>query len=154
MKNADTQAKDHAEKSEDQSKASFDSLLTANDAQCEKIEQGKNINDPFSILRINAGDRGLAGNTLHDDDFHPDFAGGTEEITGAAGDVKFFSFSRAGEHFYTHFLLTDTSSIRIKIILKDFCNFCFFKCLTCPDDQFCFFNLIKLEDKNSEHTDK
>ena len=39
-------------------------------------------------------------------------------------------------------------------VLKDFCNFCFFKCLTCPDDQFCFFNLIKLEDKNTEHTDK
>ena len=118
------------------------------------IEQSENENNPFTILRVNACDCGLTGNTLHDDNFHSNFAGGTKEISGTAGDIKLFSFSCAGEHFYTHFLLTDTSSIGIKVVLEDFCDFCFFKCLTCPDDQFCFFNLIKLEDKNCEHTDK
>ena len=146
--------KDHTEECKDKPQTSFYPLFSTDQAENQKVYQGKNIDNPFSVLCINTGNCRIASNTLHDNHLHTRFAGSSKQISGTACNIQLFSLSHSCKHTDTNLLLSHTGSVFLQIILKDFHYFCFLKCLSCPDHQLCFFHLIQFNDKNSERTDK
>lgn len=129
----------------------FYTLTSAYDAQRQQIKRRKNVDDPLSVLGVDTGDGGLSCYTLHNDYFHSNFTYSTEQITGAAGYFKIFSFTDTCEHVHPHSLLSHSGAVFFQIVLENFRYFCFFKGLSCADNQLCFIYLIQKINKNSKY---